>query len=97
MRYRGNAVIERAMKGTVDRGIAKRYFQYSHNKHDRTKQRKRKPLRSNGKPKSLGKGLENPFSKGFSMMFRCCPPLRGGQHRCIMENPFGKGVFQTFP
>ena len=26
--------------------------------------RHRKPLRSNGEPKSLGKGLENPFFKG---------------------------------
>ena len=34
--------------------------------------RYRKPLRSNGKPNNLGKGLENPFSKGFPKMLRCC-------------------------
>ena len=34
-----------------------------------------------GKSKSLGKGLENPFLNGFPMMPRRRPPLRGGRHR----------------
>ena len=34
--------------------------------------RYRKPLRRDGKPNSLGKGLENPFPKGFSKILRCC-------------------------
>ena len=45
------------------------------------------PLRSNGEPKSLGKGLENPFSKG---VFHNASMLR-------IEAPEGTFLKKGFP